>query len=129
MKTSRYDLWELEKVQQIEDENLSTCQNWTSFILVANICAQIFKQTQIGEDLVSSIVFWVLMGLVTVFLILSFTLNKSNVRYALIIMQVSLITSLFILSIEEENSLIDIGAGDLRAKFIYICILIYLNIS
>jgi hypothetical protein len=39
MKTSRFDLWELEKVQQIEDENLSTCQMWTTFILLANICA------------------------------------------------------------------------------------------
>ena len=123
MKTSRFDLWELEKVQQIEDENLSTCQMWTTFILLANICAQIYKQTQIREEIVSSIVLWVLIGLSMVFLILSFFFNKHNVKYALIIMQVSLITSLFLYDLEEE-----LDRFPLKGEFIKICILVYLNI-
>lgn len=63
------------------------------------------------------------MGLAMVFLIISFFHNKNNVKYALIIMQVCLITSLFLYDLEEE-----LERFPLKGEFIKICILIYLNI-
>lgn len=96
---------------------------WTTFILLANICSQIHKQDQIREEIVTSIVLWVLMGLAMIFLILSFILNKHNVKYALIIMQVSLITSLFLHDLEDDSE-----KFLLKGEFVKICILVYLNI-
>jgi hypothetical protein len=40
-KIQKFDLWELDKVEQIEEENLASAQVWTSSILFANILGQI----------------------------------------------------------------------------------------